>query len=112
MATSRRRQEQESEDFKGRYKIRSGIEATISEVQRLTGLKRSWTRGKERLSMSVYMKALAINIKRFVQSELEKAKEVLSCSSTRTSSSGLGLFFSLSFARRRAFGPVTIHSVA
>ncbi len=112
MATSRRRQEQESEDFKERYKIRSGIEATISEAQRLTGLKRSWTRGKERLSMSVYMKALAINIKRFVQSELEKAKEGLSCSSTRTSNSGIGLFFSLSFAPREEFGPVKVISPA
>jgi len=112
MATSRRRREQESEDFKERYKIRSGIEATISEADRLTGLKRSWTRGKERLSMSVYMKALAINIKRFVQSELEKAKKALSYSSTRRYRTLLWLLFSLFFARREEFGPVTIKSAA
>ena len=78
MATSKRRLEQESHDFKERYKIRSGIEATISEADRVTGFKRSWTRGKKRVTLSVFMKALAINIKRFVQSRLDKAKKALS----------------------------------
>jgi hypothetical protein len=77
MATSKRRQEQETSDFKERYKIRSGIEATISEADRLTGFKRIWTRGKERVTTVVFMKALAINIKRFIQHELEKVKEAL-----------------------------------
>ena len=77
MATSRRREQQETSHFKERYKIRSGIEATISEANRLTGFKRSWTRGKKRLCMSVFFKALAINIKRFIQYALEKAKEAL-----------------------------------
>jgi hypothetical protein len=72
MATSHRRVEQETAYFKERYKIRSGIEATISEADRLTGLKRVWTRGKDRVCMSVFMKALAINIKRYIQRELEK----------------------------------------
>ncbi len=72
MAASRRRQEQKTKDFKERYKIRSGVEATISEADRVTGLKRSWTRGKARLGMSVFFKALAINIKRYTKKELEK----------------------------------------
>ena len=61
--------------FKERYKIRSGIEATISEANRLTSLKRSWMCGKKCVSMSVFFKAMAINIKRFIQYALEKAKE-------------------------------------
>ena len=77
MATSKRRREQETSDFKERYKIRSGIEATISEADRLTGFKRIWTRGKERVTTVAFMKALAINLKRFIQHELEKAKEAL-----------------------------------
>jgi hypothetical protein len=77
LATSKRREQQETAHFKERYKIRSGIEATISEANRLTGLKRSWTRGKKRVSMSVFFKALAINIKRFIQYALEKTKEAL-----------------------------------
>jgi hypothetical protein len=38
---------------------------------------RIWTRGKERVTTVVFMKALAINIKRFIQHELEKAKKAL-----------------------------------
>ena len=77
MAGSHRRVEQEGLNFKERYKIRSGIEGTISEANRITGLKRVWTRGKDRVTMSVYMKALAINIKRYIQNEMEKAKRDL-----------------------------------
>ena len=77
LATSKRREQQETAHFKERYKIRSGIEATISEANRLTSLKRSWTRGEKRVSMSVFFKAMAINIKRFIQYALEKAKEAL-----------------------------------
>jgi len=79
MATSRRREEQETTDFKERYKIRSGIEATISEADRVTGLKRVWTRGKDRVSMVVYLKALAINVKRYIHRELEKATTAFLC---------------------------------
>ncbi len=100
MATSRRRQEQETDDFKERYKIRSGIEATISEADRVTGLKRTWNRGKDRVAMSIFMKALAINIKRYVHSELEKAKETISYSSTRSYVSRFLLLSSRLLARR------------
>lgn len=75
MATSSRRYEQENKSFKERYKIRSGIEATISEADRVTGLKRAWTRGAVRVGVSLFMKALAINIKRFVNNALEEAKK-------------------------------------
>lgn len=77
LATSRRRQQQETAHFKERYKIRSGIEATISEAHRLTGLKRVWTRGRQRVRLSVFFKALAINIKRFIQNALAKAQKAL-----------------------------------
>lgn len=55
--------------------IRSGIEATISWMNRLTGLKRSWTRGKDRLRIPVIFKALAVNINRFIHYTLEKARK-------------------------------------
>ena len=72
-ATASRRNEQQTKIFKERYKIRSGIEATISEADRLTGLKRSWTRGKARVTSSTFFKALAINVKRYAQNLVEKA---------------------------------------
>ncbi|MDO8970991.1 MAG: transposase, partial [Saprospiraceae bacterium] len=75
VAAADRRCEQETPDFKERYKIRSGIEATISEANRLTGIKRSWTRGRKRVSSSVIFKAMAINIKRYVAFQAEKARK-------------------------------------
>jgi hypothetical protein len=42
MSTLKRKAEQEGKDFKERYKIRSGIEATVSEADRVTGLKKVW----------------------------------------------------------------------
>jgi hypothetical protein len=44
-ATARRKKEQQSPEFKDAYKIRSGIEATNSELNRAYGAKRVWTRG-------------------------------------------------------------------
>ena len=73
MATSKRKAEQEGKDFKERYKIRSGIEATVSEADRVTGLKNVWCRGLDRVRTAVTFKALALNIKRYIASELEKA---------------------------------------
>lgn len=84
MATSRRRYYQESKHFKDRYKIRSGIEATISEADRVAGLKRIWTRGKVRVAVCLFMKALAINVKRFINNALHEAR-----SSDRDSSKAL-----------------------
>jgi len=89
MATSTRRYYQESTNFKERYKIRSGIEATISETDRVTGLKRVWTRGRVRVAASLFMKALAVNVKRFVNNALQKMKTTGQGPSERPSS----LFF-------------------
>ncbi len=75
VATASRRCEQETEDFKERYKIRSGIEATISEANRLTGIKRCWTRRQNRVTASTCFAALAINVKRYVQNKVEKARK-------------------------------------
>ena len=77
VASASRRCEQETELFKKRYKIRSGIEATISEANRLTSFKRSWTRGRMRFAASICFKALAINVKRYVQNEAEKAQKAI-----------------------------------
>ena len=108
MATSKRREQQQTDDFKERYKIRSGIEATISEANQVTGFKRVWARGKDRVAMSVFMKALAINVKRFVQTELSKAKEAFSYSFARLSQAFFSLLTPLS-ALRREFCPFNDH---
>jgi len=62
-----RRVEQETHEFKEEYKIRSGIEATNSELKRKHNMGKVWTRGKERMSFAVTMKVTACNIKRFMR---------------------------------------------
>lgn len=66
IAVARRREEQETEAFKEAYKIRSGIEATNSELKRRHGLGKLRVRRKSRVSLSVRLKALALNVKRYM----------------------------------------------
>jgi hypothetical protein len=72
-AIARRRLEQETPEFKERHKIRSGIEATNSELKRCHGLGKLGVRRKPRVSLSVRLKALALNIKRYVEHLAEAA---------------------------------------
>jgi hypothetical protein len=58
------RQQEASPEFKERYKIRSGIESTNAELKGKHGMKKLRVRGKERVKLSVYFKALACNVKR------------------------------------------------
>ena len=53
--------------FKERYGIRAGIEATISELKRRHGLGALRVRGRGRVELAVYLKALACNIKRMLR---------------------------------------------
>lgn len=66
VAVSRRRIEQETPQFKERHKIRSGIEATNSELKRSHGLAKLRVRRRPRVALSVRLKALALNVKRYV----------------------------------------------
>lgn len=69
----RRRRAEASGEFRKRYAVRAGIEGTNSELKRAHGLGRLRVRGGRRVRLAVYLKALACNIKRMVQSLL-KAK--------------------------------------
>ena len=51
-------------EFKKRYAIRAGIEATNSEFKRAHGGRKLRVRGGERVSLAVYFKAAACNLKR------------------------------------------------
>ena len=66
VAVARRRVEQETPDFKERHKLRSGIEATNSELKRCHGLRKPRVRLRPRVTLSVRLKTLALNIKRYV----------------------------------------------
>jgi hypothetical protein len=66
VAVARRRVEQETAEFKQRYKIRSGIEATNSELKRCHGLSKLRVRRRPRVALSVRLEVLALNVKRYV----------------------------------------------
>ncbi len=74
VAVARRRTEQETPHFKERHKIRSGIEATNSELKRCHRLGKLRVRRKPRVGLSVRLKLLALNLKRYVM-HLSRATE-------------------------------------
>jgi hypothetical protein len=66
VAVARRRVEQETPQFKEQHKIRSGIEATNSDLKRSHRLGKLRVRRRPRVSLSARLKVLALNIKRYV----------------------------------------------
>jgi hypothetical protein len=73
-ATARRKREQQSQEFKEAYKIRSGIEATNSELNRAYGAKKVWTRGFNRVNLAMAFKVMALNIRRFARYATEQIR--------------------------------------
>ncbi len=59
---ARRRAYEESPAFRDRYRFRAGIEGTMSQLDRLTGLKNLRVRGMSAVSFAAYLKAAGINI--------------------------------------------------
>jgi len=64
---AKRRRYERTEEFKKRYAMRAGIEATNSELKRAHGLGRLRIRGFLRVRLAVHLKALACNVKRMVK---------------------------------------------
>jgi hypothetical protein len=62
--SSQRRAVEQTEAFKDRYRFRSGIEATMSELDRRTGLKRLRVRGLAAVRFCAKLKAAGLNILR------------------------------------------------
>lgn len=71
----RRRRAEASGEFEIRYAIRAGIEATNSELKRGQGLESLRIRGRPRVEVAVYLKALACNIKRMVRALIARSGE-------------------------------------
>jgi len=62
---AQRKKLQDTNVFKESYKCRSGIEATNSELKRRHGAGKLRVRGRTRVQLSLYLKASALNVKRF-----------------------------------------------
>lgn len=68
------REQEASPEFKKKYAIRAGIEATNSELKRGHGLGKLRVRRRPRVKLAVYMKALACNLKRALRCWLERTR--------------------------------------
>jgi hypothetical protein len=62
MRIARRRIYEQSNQFKDRYRWRAGVEATMSEYDRRTGVKQLRVRGLKAVKFCATLKALAVNI--------------------------------------------------
>lgn len=75
VAVVHRRLEQESEEFKQAYKIRSGIEATNSQLKNKRGMRRLRVRGSPAVSLRVLFKSLAENCSRVIRHVQNEARK-------------------------------------
>ena len=64
MRIARRRAYEQTDDFKDRYRWRAGVEATMSEFDRKTGVKRLRVRGLKAVRFCATLKAAGVNIMR------------------------------------------------
>lgn len=61
---AKRRAYERSDEFREKYRYRAGVEATMSEYDRRTGVKKLRFRGLAAIRFAAFMKAIGINIKR------------------------------------------------
>lgn len=61
---AKRREYENSTMFQDKYRFRAGVEATMSEYDRVTGVKKLRVRGLKAVTYAAVMKAIGINIKR------------------------------------------------
>ena len=59
---AQRRAWEDTPEFKDRYRFRAGIEGTMSQLDRLTGVKNLRVRGLSAVSFAAFLKAAGINI--------------------------------------------------
>jgi hypothetical protein len=59
---ARRRQKEDSPTFREKYRYRAGVEATMSEFDRRTGVKHLRVRGMKAVRFAAIMKAIGLNI--------------------------------------------------
>lgn len=69
-----RRAAEKTEVFKDRYRWRAGVEATMSEYDKLTGVKRLRVRGQQAVRFAARMKAAGLNMLRAARLRRAKAK--------------------------------------
>jgi IS5 family transposase len=61
---ARRRRQEQTPEFKEQYRYRAGVEATMSDLDRVTGLKHLRVRGMTQVRVAATLKATGLNIRR------------------------------------------------
>ena len=67
---ARRRVDEQTAQFRNKYRFRAGVEATMSEYDRRTGVKKLRVRGLKAVTYAAIMKAIGLNIRRAAASKL------------------------------------------
>ena len=83
MRLAKRRAEEQTDEFKQRYRWRAGVEATMSEYNKKTGVKQLRVRGSKAVRFAAVLKAIGVNI--FRATAVRKARK-------EESSQGAGYF--------------------
>lgn len=91
MRVSQRRAYEQSEEFKDRYRWRAGVEATMSEYDRKTGVKKLRVRGYRSVRFCAILKGLGINLLRAVA--VLKAKSMNNDANGHTNRDQHGIIF-------------------
>ncbi|MFC1835507.1 transposase [Thermodesulfobacteriota bacterium] len=61
---SQRRIQEQTAEFRDKYRFRAGVEATMSEYDRRTGVKKLRVRGLKAVGFAAVLKAVGVNIRR------------------------------------------------
>ena len=76
IATAIRQVEQQQDQFKERYRPRSGIESTNNELKHPHGLGHLRVRGRQQVTLAALTKTLALNVKRAVRHHVERLSQM------------------------------------
>jgi len=79
MRIAKRRAYERTDEFKDRYRWRAGVEATMSEYDKITGVKRLRVRGFKAVRFAAVLKAIGVNI--FRATAVRRAVKALNSSS-------------------------------
>ena len=72
---ARRRQYEQTDEFKDIYRMRAGVEATMSEIDRKTGVGRMRIRGLRSMRLYAMFKAAGINILRAARAKAAQLRQ-------------------------------------
>jgi hypothetical protein len=106
MRIARRRAIERTSEFKDRYRWRAGVEATMSELDRRTGVKRLRVRGFKAVRFSATLKAIGINL--FRAAAVRKATNYDNAVSSKIESALNHAIFFVKEHFMRVFSPLNI----